>query len=84
MRGPESGASGPASATAGTARTISTNTDMEYVRFVSKRGTVARFQPLEGDRAHRAHICVRIHTSTGMNLGSQLNRLKEIMSVNAR
>ena len=42
---------------------------MEYVRFVSKRGTVAGFRPLEGDRAHRAHICVRIDTSPGMNFG---------------
>jgi hypothetical protein len=57
---------------------------MEYVRFVSKRGTVAGFRLLEGDRAHRAHIRVRIHTNAGMNLGSQPKRLKGIVPINAR
>lgn len=57
---------------------------MEYVRFVSKRGTVAGFRLLEGDRAHRAHICVSIGTSSGMNLESQRRLLKAILRANAR
>lgn len=57
---------------------------MEYVRFVSKRGTVAGFRSWKGDRPHRAHICVRIHTSSGMNLESQHRLLTAIVRVNAR
>lgn len=83
MRGSESEASGAASATAGTARTVSTSTDMEYVRFVSKRGTVAGFRLLEGDRAHSAHICVWIRTSSGTNGRAQSERLGGIVPINA-
>lgn len=83
MRGLGSRESSAAKATAGMARAMR-RTGMEYVRFVSKRGTVAGFRSREGDRAHSAHICVRICTNSGVNRVAQGRLLKAIVRVNAR
>src|SRR5260221_4123308 len=57
------GPPGAAMATAGTTKAIN-RMGMEYVRFVSKRGTVAGFRAPQGDRAHTAHgVCADMHES---------------------
>lgn len=55
VRGDEPPSSAAANAAAGNA-TQMIRTGMKYVRFVSKRRTVAVFAASEGDRAHTAHI----------------------------
>src|SRR5260221_8896819 len=64
---------GAAMATAGTTKAIN-RMGMEYVRFVSKRGTVAGFRAPQGDRAHTAHGgCADMHESRHEPAGSPIS-----------
>ncbi len=52
---------------------------VEYVRFVSKRGTVAGFGTRQRDRPHRPHKRVRIRTSSRTSPGAAGSALKRIL-----